>query len=857
MSQNPNWPRFQVLWAPAGHIGYGASADSYNLLPWLDISNRLIGPWNIDRGRQYELDQVTTGTWSGTLDNRDGLFDPGNTASTVGGNVVPYQPFRVRAQWPVTVNLLDPDAATGGETSGLAAGTWGTDFGVSGDVDTPRVFATGTAWSGTQVWQVEPYGAAVGNSVITYGPIPLPAGSAGLPFAFSIRSRSVTTGANPTVVPFLRWLDAAGNTVSTTTVAAIALTGSPTAAWSFAGVPATAPARAASVVFGLTLSVAPAGDWFLQADGAQFEQNSGASTFTVPGRWYNLFTGGIERYPQSWRAGGTLGQVQATAVDALALLSQSKLDDPFMAAAFKPAGGPFPTFAYLLGDGGGGFVDSVGQRSVAQVGVNLFGAGTVTSGTARTSATPGGVFVCPAGTTVVNFSGPATPGTNNANVGMSYIRLPPANSGAIGPGAGGFTRMIAFRITAAPAVYSSVWMASLPNPGPGAGVKAAAGLLVGPDLTVYAVIADPNHQGTASMEALGKASLGDWNLAFFYLTADGTELGGGLNYSSRATAATPAYTAFPAGGFRDDVIGASFWGAYYPDQCQYNFVGDIALAIEWPGVLSTDQIDAIYNAFATGWAGDSSGDRFSRILGSAGWNGPAWVDSGDSESLSPAVDIADTDAGTALQAVTDTEGGVMFVDAAGNLVLQARSARWNPAPSTVVFGENTAGGEWPYLDQPVFDYDPTLVTNLAEITHSASGVVFTASDFPSQIANGTRDRQVTSQASNTQECQDKAQFLVVRYKTSRVRVASMTVNPSANPAMWPVVLGLDLGDRAKAVRRPPAPAAPVVVDGFVENIAWAADITGDARLTVQISPADTTGYGVFDTSTFDNFVFAY
>ena len=94
--------------------------------------------------------------------------------------------------------------------------------------------------------------------------------------------------------------------------------------------------------------------------------------------------------------------------------------------------------------------------------------------------------------------------------------------------------------------------------------------------------------------------------------------------------------------------------------------------------------------------------------------------------MAPATDIADTDAVTALQAVTDTEGGVMFADAAGNMAFHKRTRRWNPVPATVVFGENAAAGELPYEDQPVFDYDPTLVTNLAEVTHSATGVVYTA-----------------------------------------------------------------------------------------------------------------------------------
>src|SRR2546423_449888 len=152
-SQNPYWPRLQALWSPGGHIGYGPSAASYELLPWVDVTPRLIGPWQINRGRQYELDQVTAGTWSGVLDNRDGLFDPGNTGSAVGGRVVPYQPFRIRAQWPVTANLLTDEQATCGEASGLADGTAGKDFGITSDLFRLELVTSDTAWQGPPVWQ--------------------------------------------------------------------------------------------------------------------------------------------------------------------------------------------------------------------------------------------------------------------------------------------------------------------------------------------------------------------------------------------------------------------------------------------------------------------------------------------------------------------------------------------------------------------------------------------------------------------------------------------------------------------------------------------------------------------------------
>jgi hypothetical protein len=861
MPQNPNWPRLQALWAPAGHIGYGISTTSYDLLPWVDVTPRLIGPWQINRGRQYELDQVTAGTWSGVLDNRDGLFDPGNSASLVAGVVAPYQPFRVRAQWPPTSNLLTVDQATGGEGTLLAAGTSGSGFGITTLYGNLGVAATSSAWQGTQVWQVPVAAAATaGHSLVKLAPLPV-APTSGLSYAFSAQVRSATAGANATVVPYLWWQNAAGSTIATVTGAPVTLTGSATAGWMPAAVSGTVPAGAVGAVAGLTLSVTPAAAWTFQMDGLQFEQNSMATAFQVPGTWFNLFTGGIERYPQTWRQQGTLGFVQAVAVDALALLSQSKLSDPFTAAAFRYAGqgALSPSFAYLLADPSGGlFLDTTGQRDPAQTAIGIDGPGSITAGVTRTSATTAGAFTCPAGTTVVNITTTGVAGMGDYDLprNMSYIQLPPSRTGLLGPGTSGtgFTRMVAFRVLAAPKAQSAIWLATADRVPPAYSYAPAAGLWVNPDLTISAVLTDANHQNAAGTYNLGKASLGDWHLGFVGVTGDGTEWTGYLDDNGFTNALNPAFTT-PAGGWTNDLIGAAAMGSGF-GLTEYNFVGDVALAIEWPGLLTADQIGAIKLAWRTGWSGEPASQRFLRILASASWTGPASAVS-DTSSMGAAIDIDGTDAATALQAVTDTEGGVMYCDAAGTVRLVRRSARWNPTPAAVVFGENTAAGEWPFADQPVFDYDPTLVTNLAEITQSSTGLVLTAQDFASQRLNGVRDRQVTSQATDVQECQDKAAWLVTRYAVPHPRVASLTVDPSAMPAMWPAVLGLDLGSRAKAVRRPPAPATPVVVDGFAENITWSVDTTGQATVTYQISPADPAVYGFVDTAVFDNFVFGY
>ena len=403
--------------------------------------------------------------------------------------------------------------------------------------------ASATAFTGSRVIQaVVPPSISGANAVADRAGHPRC-----LPYSFSIRIRS-TAGTTPQAAPTIGFFTATGTFWPTSPVGS-AVTVTTGTGWTTLTISGTAPALLGYATVGVQL-FGPTSSYTVQLDGAQFEQAALPTAYVDPGIWYPLFTGGIERYPQTWRASGTLGYIQATAVDALALLSQSLLDDPFMAAAFKPAGGPTPTFAYLLSDSAGSFLDATGQRDVAQLGTNLYGAGTATPGSPVTSTSPGGTFVCPTGMTVVNLQcdGAITvPGAGYPG-GFNYIRIPPSNAGAIGPGSAGtgFTRMIAFRLTAAPTSGSAVWMATT---GPDlAGVYCSAGLLVNHDLSVSLVMTDHTHQTVGSTRInLGTVDVGNWHLCFFWMSADGASWGGALDDGWYPTTASPPY-AMPFGG---------------------------------------------------------------------------------------------------------------------------------------------------------------------------------------------------------------------------------------------------------------------------------------------------------------------
>jgi hypothetical protein len=838
VATNPNWPLLRADWAPSGHIGYGSSWSSYEDMPWVDGTvRRLIRQWSTKRGRAYETNQVQSGNWVGTWDNTDGALDPANTSSPFYPLVIPYAPLRLRAQWPPNgVNLLTVDQATSGEGGLYGPGASPSLFGIDSSPTSQteyQVVASASAYQGTQVCEFT--GAAASGGRMFYTRVPLAPAS---PYSYTAHARCMTSGQNPLAHAFIAWYGATGTQISVTAGSSSTLTGSPSATWTtLTASAATPPAGAYTAMIGVIYDNGLTTGTTVQDDGLQWEANASPSAFAVPNPWYGIFCGGVERYPQSWTSTGTFGQSVPTAVDAFALLSQSVLPDPLTAAIFTPAGGSAPSFAYLLADSSGSttFADRTGNQGPAQVQASKFGGGTIAPGTQQTAATPAGKFLGSA-QTVTNLSSSTTAGTNTYGQPMSWISLPKGPSGVYGPGGGtgrNFTRMIAFRVTQTPTNNAQLWIAQDTT------FTDRLQILVTNTYGITFGIIGPG--GTPGLFALGAADLGNWHLAFLGISSDGLTVRMQVDTTNFTWNPGSAYS--PTLGFAADSIGAELSGTGWdPLAADNNFTGDLAMAVEWPFLLSNAQMSAIYTAWRTAFSGDSAGQRYSRILGWAGWTGPTVIDNGSSTSLGPATNLAGQDALSALQAVVDTEAGNHFVDGFGRVVFKSRADRYNKTIAAYTFGENVAGGEVPYEDLG-YDLDPTLVCNIAQVTQQTTGQVFTAQDATSQQNNGTRTRTITNLSNSANECQDQATYVVSRYKTPMQRIRTLRLHPSAIPTTWPTVLSLELGTRLRINRRPPS-GNQITTDGFVESIAISAK-PGDAFIDLQISPADLTPYGVF------------
>jgi len=834
---NPNWPLVEDAWGPF----WSANGGAFPLDRLTEVTDRTRGNVTVSRGRQYELDQVRSGEAGLTLANTDAALDPVNASGPWYGHIAPYQPYRRRAQWPPTRNLLDQVQATGGDLGGVSPGTipggsGGIDVFSNTDVSGGSIVNSATAWQGSNVFQFAVPNATAGSTKICitlrYSALP------GQTYTVQLRARNVTPSTSLSVRAYGAYYTNL-NTIAQTSGTPATLTGSATAAWTTFTCTFTVPAGAGAggLSCGLALDTAAAGATCnIQVDGWQLEKGAAATTWVCPGVTSPVYAGWMERWSSQWDMGGTYGTVQSTAVDTFSLLSQKQLSDPLT----QEINNSNPRFVFKLDDPAGSTAaaDWTGNYPPAQLGISKYGAGSLVFGSAITATDSTGLYTGSTGTVVTLNN--SNPGTSLTTGGATFIKL--QSSGIAGPADPTlWTRAIAFRYTGPTPTTSACMWSSMDN-------QRSGGAPSGSHIYVYLF---GDGKPVLNMQGPGGTNLnsyfngatncvdGDWHLLVFgYSQATNSYFaaqdGVGVVIGGQSPALTPTgLVGDNLGGFVDITVGnGTIW----------NFKGDIAFAAEWPAFFNSSQITNLYSAWKSACAGESTNARYARILSYAGYTGPSTIQTGLTTSMGPAA-LDGQDAMSALQAVVDTEGGAHYIDKAGFVQFRSRSARYNALTPAYVFGENP--GEWPYEDCQL-DFDSTHLSNQVTVTQEGTSQNFYAQDATSAANYFPRSMSRTVNSSSALECQDAANYLLSRYKNPATRVSAIKLHPSANPALWPVCLALELGTRVRVMRRPPGVPA-TQIECFIENIAWDFGDDGEAFQTLQCSPADLTPYGVFSS----------
>lgn len=830
---NPNWP----LIDEAISFQSGPTSNAYQP-HWVSVIERSRGSWATARGRQYELDQVQTGTVTTRLQNKDGAFDPTNTASPYYPQVLPYRAYRRRAQYPATVNILVNDQANAGTTSGMPAGTNLPHNVVDAGIYIPSI-VVGTP----NVYSVTLPASPVSNTPILQvsGWTVCP----GVPMTASVK---VTASVATSMKLQFFWTDVTGATISAPSGSTVSVTTAQTIT-----VTATPPANAAGGSFNWTLASSPGSISTITATNLQVERAAAATAFVTPGTWYPLFFGYVERFPLSWEANGQYGLSNLTVVDIFGWMSQRKILSPIYHEMLNLN----PTWLYCLDEpaGAAAVQDAAGNVSAAVIRSGYGGALTqCATGTSMVAAAP----YLPMG-----LGGPVLGFTNTAgNASSAYLDI--SARGTVGPPpTTSWTRVWGLHSSAAQyaamlaagSVVGVIWFAQDSR---GNSIQ----LTVNSSGALHAVF---YINGTlAYTQGLGTLTADSWHLlmlCYDFATGNVTtyidnvitrlDFGPGLIAPTFGPGALEQYGAAAANGLT--------YLAANP------FLGDMCLAAEYPVNFLPPQIALLYNTFRYGGQPDAAGNftsatRYADVLRwtPGPYNGPSSIDNysaGQTTTYGPPTDLfaardsVGTSAVTALQNVVDTENGAHYVDAAGVIQFKARRARYNLPTPVVIFGEHTASSEIPYTGTINFGYDTTRVANDAAITQTSTSAVVRFQDATSQGVYGDIQLSRNVNTLNALELTDAAQFLVQKNKAPALRLETIHVNVGSQPnsAVWLAMLALELGTRVRVMRRAPAPAPAMQLDGFVEQINWTM-VGPDAGVDLQISPYSNQQFWTLSSS---------
>lgn len=294
------------------------------------------------------------------------------------------------------------------------------------------------------------------------------------------------------------------------------------------------------------------------------------------------------------------------------------------------------------------------------------------------------------------------------------------------------------------------------------------------------------------------------------------------------------------------------------------FTGNIQEAAVYNYVLTPAQVLNHYRAGSQPRYGELTGARMQVLASAVGFDSSqVAIDAGNSQ-LQGADNSLITDTVQAHQTkVTDTEGGVTWIDATGTFQFWDRfhSSRTPYNTVVVTLGDNFAGGEEPYIIESIdLQRDDLDVYNDVVITPNGMAAQ-RVGNTTSQANAGVRTLSKNTLHLNTSDALNQATFLLNKYLTALDRIRSVTFTPTSNPnVLFPVALGVDLFARVAVMVRPKDATGTVLTQtALVEGIEHDVSAEGLWKTTWRLSPTDAVIIMIFNdpNTTFGNAVFGY
>lgn len=829
------------------------------------------------RGRTYELGRIESGECQLAVDNTDGLFDPNNSTSPFYPDVLPYRPVAINCAYPLTGNILN-DTNLKPAIPSTAPSTYGDSRVSVGENDSN--FELGSISN----WYLLNYPAPGALDVVSGISV---SGTYSLVFNFFLYNPDhlcldvpVVSGKQITVSLYFR--GAAGNNLVIRDGGAygsILSTQAMVSASSFTQYKTTVTPQTNKI----TISIEGANNGgYNYVDNVQVEFGATVSTYNTNGPTiYSLFNGFIERYPQTYQAPNR-GQVNMIATDAIASMSQNILTNLYEALILQDTS--TAVYYYTLGE-------SSGSTSAYNSGlynqqplvpftygtavVPVFGDSTSVTGVPGSGNTcvqltydnsNGGTLLSNSYVNDIsmqannsytfsfwfNYTSPITSGEGQYWIFQAYTGV---NVGAasIYPTFKIYVDSNGLYATLSQNDKSSV--SNIINATTAVPITADGWNFVSVNLswtgTTYTLsINNVTLDGTLHTQTASGAStvpvefssilLEGMSANHNYKVSNFTVNRGAINIAKYASVGRLALYGESTGNRFKDIVNTYSGMKYLPYQSDYG--KSFMQSASTEGNTLADYVQNIADNENGTWYVDGAGyatfkdrwNRLQKLVPKAVFGDlPIIVTTGTGASGQNKITVSSATNITAGQLVSGTGVvvGSYVTNVAGTIITVSQNLYATLSGSNnVTFNENAYDGS-----NLLINYDQTYVLNDINVKQTG-GTLISVQDQKSVANYYPRTYTRTLNTLTDSDASDAAFYLLSKYKDPHARPETLTLTPARTPALWPVVLGLEIGDLIRVNKRPLG-ATALSIDCFVERVEHSFDAqTADWITHVTLSP---------------------
>lgn len=277
------------------------------------------------------------------------------------------------------------------------------------------------------------------------------------------------------------------------------------------------------------------------------------------------------------------------------------------------------------------------------------------------------------------------------------------------------------------------------------------------------------------------------------------------------------------------LLGAVFQGIFSQQGfLASNFYGTIARPAVWNRALSAAEVTALWTG-GQGNLGELAGTRIARHITASGYAGATRISTGTTPMTVPSF-TGQIDLLSDSQNSTGADLGALWAAADGAVVFEGRNDRYLRLTSSTTIGQSTlqylpdvslsTDDQYLYVDVQVLGANGSVHYGGKPADITAAGLRFFGQPF-----------SLTGDFLNDLIAQEIADWIFYTHNGSIQRVGAVNFDPASNPALWPLVLNAEIGQRWTFTLSTCAANGGAGLtnsfDAFVEQIAHS-DIDADA-----------------------------